>query len=215
MSELLAKSATGSNPPQPTAGESAKSASSARFALNGNSSLAINLLHLFVLSSFAFSQVLYDHISREPGLVTKYVHNMRALLVLVVFISFVLPLILSLFEVLIGVFGKSARETTHILLVLTLSLVLILPVLNRRAANVFVLALLLGAVLTWAYGTFPRIRSVLTVAAPAVIFFPAVFLCNSPATRMLANLNSGATAAGKPVPVVMVVFDEFCGESIK
>lgn len=220
MSELLANSANGTNPPQPDAGDSARSARTARFALSGNSSLAINLLHLFVLSSFAFSQVLYDHISREPGLVTKYVHNMRELLVLVVVISFVLPLILSLFEVLMGVFGKSARETTHILLILLLSFVLILPVLNRftttwRASNVFVLALLLGAALTWAYGTFPRIRSVLTVAAPAVIFFPAAFLWNSPATRMLAILSSGATAAGKPIPVVMVVFDEFCGESIK
>jgi hypothetical protein len=180
----------------------------------------LDILHLFTLSSFAVSQTLYDHIANTPALVTRNVNGPAALLVLVFILSALVPLTLTVVELVASFLGRRAREATHIVLMLFLFLVLILPVLNRftadwRAVYVLICGILLATIAAMAYSAAPRVRSVLTVASPAILIFPGVFLFHSCVTNFLFPDVLSRTTAKRPVPIVMVVFDEFCGITLE
>lgn len=75
-------------------------------------------------------------------------------------------------------------------------------------------AALAGMVFVSAYVRFPAVKLFLSVLAPSVFIFPAVFLASSPITRVVPGNSSPRLELAKvgpvedAVPVVMVIFDE-------
>src|SRR5205807_4329605 len=77
------------------------------------------------------------------------------------------------------------------------------------------LTLAAGVVATWAYFRFGRARTVVSVAAPAILIFPAMFLLASPVARhFFFPSQKIETSRWNPVPVVFVVLDELCGATL-
>lgn len=179
----------------------------------------LDILHLFVLSSFAISQPLYDYMLREPALVERNVHNLGGLLILTATVSLAFPLVLTLLEIAAGVLGTRVREAVHLGLLLTLGLLLALPTVNRlfprgHAAGAALIALAGSGVATGLYLRFSRLQSAVTLAALGVFAFPLFFSCSPPIARTTQPQATHPTQARRSLPVVYIIFDEFCGQSL-
>jgi hypothetical protein len=75
----------------------------------------------------------------------------------------------------------------------------------------------LGAGAVLGYRRVGWMRSIVTMASPALLVFPLWFLFLSPISSLLypsPRPQRAAVRVHNPVPVVMVVFDEFCGVSL-
>jgi hypothetical protein len=73
-------------------------------------------------------------------------------------------------------------------------------------------AILVGSVATWAFLRFDPARQATRYLLPAPLLFLAIFLFATPSGAVLLDRGSGigtAAEVGNPVPIVMIVLDEF------
>jgi hypothetical protein len=173
------------------------------------------LLHLAVLAAFAVAQPLYDLLGTHPAYLIDMEVGLPAILWLVALLSFALPA--ALVAILWGAGRLLPRAKTPLFAVSAYSLLalMVLPLEKRLIIHpgevALGLALAVAAALIAAYSRFGGLRSVVTVASLAIVIFPARFLFHSPITELVFPRKKAAAAGGGAVPVVMVVFDEFCG----
>jgi hypothetical protein len=187
------------------------------------------LLHVFTLSCFAVSQPLYDRLSRHTTYLIDQGATRPAILLLTFVVLTAVPAVLALVEMLAGCCGARWRLRVHAAIVLLLSALLGLlaarhltehEALLRAGVSPYIAiaaALTAAAVCAcWYLRTtwFPRL---VTVASIAIVIFPASFLCLGPVSSLMfppdPHLERHAEAS-RPAPVVMIVFDEFCGMSL-
>lgn len=175
-------------------------------------------LHLLVLFNFAVTQPVFDLLSvRFP-----YLRDLN--IPAAVIYGFVFGLTLGLPALLIlGVL--SARlgglrlfvwvQTTAVFGLLVL---LALPALKQAAFLMSILvylgSLLLAAGGTWCYWKSPKLRSFLMLCACGVPLFPTLFLMRYSTSTVVTYAVTQRTPRWTPAPVVMIVFDEFCGASL-
>jgi hypothetical protein len=176
-------------------------------------------VHLFVLSSFAIAQPVYDRIGERPAYLADMGVGAGAILLLAAIFSLGLPAILSAIVWGVARIWPRARNSIHAVVVYLLMIVTAAPLINRAAfLPVWLsigLAVAAGAFATAAYFKFPRIRTVVTVAAPVIVAFPAMFLLTSPVARHYFFPRQKIEAAKwNPIPVVVVVLDELCGMTL-
>mgnify|MGYP001169170953 CR=1 FL=1 len=172
-------------------------------------------LHLSVLSSLAVAQPLYDLLSRYPEFFVARHSRPTDILLLVLFLTLLLPLFFVVVERIGGELdGRLQRLFRAIFLTLVLAIIA-LQVLQRIPGIPGLLqiagALLVASSLCALYVRSAQTRFYLTVLSPAIRLFPALFLFSSPLYRILSPHPSDRTfeaLTGANTPVVLVVFDE-------
>ena len=176
-------------------------------------------LHLFVLTTFAITQPAYDRLGGNPGFLTDSGVEPAGVLLIAAVLSLLIPAGVALTAWGIGRVFPRARRPVFATALFILSALIALPIVKRiesylSAALVISLGLALAGAAVWAYFASRRVRSVVTVAAPAVIVFPAIFLFSSPISSMFGAARQIETARWNPVPIVMLVLDELSGQSL-
>ncbi|HEX2161090.1 MAG TPA: sulfatase-like hydrolase/transferase, partial [Thermoleophilaceae bacterium] len=183
-------------------------------------SVLLSFLHLAVLSAFALAQPLFDLLSDNPEFFAARGSTATDIIVFGVLLVLVPPALLLAIELLVGLAGSAARRGAHLVLMALLAgIVFVQALKDAVGASDFVLialALALGALAAVLYARAEPVRSFLTVLSPAPLVFLILFLFISPVSKItLADDASAQTIGGiKPVPVVMVVFDELPGTSL-
>jgi hypothetical protein len=178
-----------------------------------------NVLHLVVLTTFAVTQPAYDRLGGNPGFLGESGLAATGVLLLAAVVSLLVPLTVALPVWAIGRIIPRAQSSVFALALFVLFALIALPVVKRLefmlpAWLLTAAALALAGAAVWLYFAFRRFRSVVSVAAPAIIIFPALFLLHSPVSAIFSAPREIHTAHWNPVPVVMVVLDELRGTSL-
>jgi hypothetical protein len=176
-------------------------------------------LHVFVLTSFAIAQPFYDRLGERGGFLADKEVRAPAILILVLIVSLLLPAILVVLENLAAYVSKAAYEMFHAILVFVLLLLIAIPAVKRIEAAfsgsvVLCLAILAAVFAAWSYFEFRKLRQAVSLASPGIVIFPAAFLFSSSVTGILFPPTGDRAVATNPVPVVLLVLDEFSGSTL-
>lgn len=176
-------------------------------------------LHVFVLTSFAVAQPFYDRLGERGGFLADKEVRPPAILVLVLIVSILFPALLVLLENLAAYCSKTAYEMFHAVLVFVLLLLICIPALKRIEAVlagsiVLGLGIFAATFAAWSYFEFRKLRQAISLAAPGIVIFPAAFLFSSSVTGILFPPVSVRALAANPVPVILLVLDEFSGSTL-
>jgi hypothetical protein len=176
----------------------------------------IDALHIFTLVSLAFAQPLYV-LSRNAEFFIAHSSAPIDIIFLILCLYVLLPLVLIGVEVIAGLVGRKYRKGFHYFFIASLLACIALVLLNKYAGNfsgttVVVGSVVFGILATFAYIRFQEIRKFITILFPAIFIFPYLFLFDSPVNKVVFPEKDPLAVAVKvedPVPIVMVVFDEF------
>lgn len=183
-------------------------------------------LHLFALSAFAFTEPLLGALARQ----TVYLHDEQFGAVefgAVLFaLAFVVPAAWLLLDVITRhIATRNAgrgRNTVLFLLSFLVALSLLRPtaqwdfLAENYSAWVFSLAVAFPA--AWffirSYDRYEGLRRWLTLSVIGIVVFPMSFVWQMQNLQRQRSENESRCHAETPVPVVMVVFDEFSGTTL-
>lgn len=178
-------------------------------------------LHVFVLLCLAFAARLYDVLGRQPQFFVARRSEAVDVVLFVLTLSLLLPGLVVLAEWLAGLASRRVGRGCHAAVVFLSAAAIAVAALRRIEGlpgwPAVLLALSLGLLGAVAYFRFAAARALVTILGPAVVLFPGLFLFASPVFRLLsgaADPPALAVPVGKPAPVVILVFDEFCGTSL-
>lgn len=180
---------------------------------------ALDALHLFVLTAFGVAQPLYDRLGeRSSFLVDKGIRS-PAVLILIASVSLIFPATLVLIEWLARRFiGRRAHEAVHAIFLLVLISLIALPIwkINEvfTGSTALTAAILSAAAIVVMYFWQPLVRTILTVASPGIVVFPAALIFFSSVTGRFFPPARVHVDRFEPSPVIVLVFDEFCGSSL-
>jgi len=188
---------------------------------SGPCRFVVRALHVFVLLNLALTARLYDLLARQPMFFVARRSESVDVVLLVLALSVLLPALVVLGLWLAGLPSRRFGWWCH-LVVMWLSLAAIVAAALKPAqwlggSSALWLAASLGALAAAAYARFAAARTAVTILSPAVILFPAIFLFGSPVLTLLTTTADPPVLdveVGRPAPVIMVVFDEFCGTSL-
>jgi hypothetical protein len=172
-------------------------------------------VHVVVLTTFAFAQPLFDLLGRNAEFFIVRGSTRSDVIAFALGAVLIPPLLLLAVEALAMLVGSLVWLTVHVAIVGSLAGLVVLGALHAQlgggAALIgFVVLVALGA--SAAYLLVPVVRSFLTVLAPAPLIVGALFLFNSPVSKLLTpedTLAAPAAAVESRAPVVLFVFDEF------
>jgi Sulfatase len=174
-----------------------------------------NGIHLAVLSALAIAQPVLDILGKNPAFFVVRGSSDTEIVLFALILTFGPALVLMAVEVAAGVVSRPLAEALHVLFVGALSALLALYLLTRLelldGPASIAAAVLAGAAAAFAYARAPTARFVLTVLAPAPFLLVALFLFNSPVSKLVradAPKVRAATVDAR-TPVVLIAFDEF------
>lgn len=176
----------------------------------------IEFLHLFALAGFAVAQPLYDLLGQNPEFFVSYKAGPELILGMVFVLSVGMALGLMLLELAAWPFGERVRNSLHLVFVFGLAFLTVLPPVQRMVDGSDLLivgfAFLIGFFFSVLYVRWQAVRLFLTVLSPVVVAFPLWFLMFTPVGRLVmpdAIEPQADIEINNPVPVVLVVLDEF------
>lgn len=177
-----------------------------------------DILHVFVLVNFAIAQPIYDRLGERSAFLIDMQLGMPAMMTLVALLSVAVPIAIVSLEWLVLWWSRKAYNAMHLTVIMVLLLLLALPfaklAVGLNGCSVICIGVMAASIGTWCYSAFKNIRSVITLASPGMIVFPVVFLLHSWSSMATALPPSSKSDKWQPAPVVMLVFDEFCGSSM-
>ncbi len=182
-------------------------------------SLRMTALHVFVLASFAITEPIYSLLGERTIYLADLGVGLRTILWLTAGLSVLLPGILAAGHWgLSRLMPRAASGLNAVVIFLLLALVA-LPALKRAVLlpgwMLIGLSLAAAAGAAYAYFAFKPVRSIVTVCTPAILVFPTVLLMRLPLGESASpKPSAGETNGGGGAPVVLVVFDEFCGMTL-
>lgn len=174
------------------------------------------LLELFALCGLAIAQPLLDITGRAPDFFLFHEARPIEILGLAGLVTLAPPLLCWSAGLLVGLAGRLARRTAHVLTVGALCVALAVQVgkgmLPVRGTPLAVLAVLAGVVLVAAYLRWAAAAMLLRVAAVGPLVFVALFVFASSTSPLLLGGKAHRAVAGRPVgphpPLVVIFFDE-------
>lgn len=174
----------------------------------------IESVHLFVLATFAVTQPIYDRLGQRPMFLADSNVGTSAILLLTATLSLLIPAVIPAALCCVGWLSPRARAPLYAVALYFLLLLLALPIAKQVEEDYLPDWMTIGLGLcgaggaAWAYFAFRQLRSVVTVAATGSVVFPVLFLFHSPVSSLFETPEKIETESWKPIPVVMVVFDE-------
>ncbi len=175
--------------------------------------LGIDLLHVFVLSSFAIAQPIYDLLGRHPTYFVAHGSKPVDVVALVLVLSLAPPAILAGCLLLARTLGATFYAAFFSMLQIVLVAAIALPEAGTWPGPGIgtLVAVGLGLLFALAYFKLRAVRLFLTLASPAILVFPIVFIFATPISKVaLARPPSSPTGAFTLPPeshVVFLVFD--------
>ena len=193
-----------------------KTTSSDEPYMTGKRVVFIDFLHLFALVGFAVAQPLYDLLGQNPEFFVSHKASPGLIIGMVFVLSIGVALGLVLLELAAWLVGEPVRRSMHWVFVFGLVMLTVLPPVQRVVHGTDLLivgfALLIGFFFSVLYVRWQTVRLFVTVLSPAVVAFPLWFLLFTPVGRLVLPDAIEAQAnieINNPVPVVLVVLDEF------
>jgi hypothetical protein len=177
--------------------------------------LALNLIDIVVLTGFAIAQPLFSLLAHSAGFFLLH-RSKPADLLLLVALTYAVPAGVALLVEWPAMWkGPRAGMMAHHVLLSVLLTINMLPLARRTglpAIAALVLAAAAGVFLAVVYLRVRTWRFSLVYLSPTVLLFPALLLVFSPASAFFLPGRPPekiSARADNPVPIVMVVFDEF------
>ena len=184
--------------------------------------LLINIVHVFMLCSFAVAQPLFDLLARDAAFLVVHRAGMLDVLGLIGLLCVVIPSGFGALELAARAFGMRSQEWMHYgnvaFLVTVVSLPPLVTVDSWSGALLFGLAAGIGVAVTVCYAAFSSVRLFFTLLSPAILFFPTLFLFHPEIAPVMFSRSEMAPSLAKPVSldprtrnmpsVVLVVLDE-------
>jgi hypothetical protein len=173
-----------------------------------------NGAHLTALSAFALAQPLLDILGKNAAFFAVRGSSSLQIVLFALVVTFALPAALLAVEFTVDLASHSLARAVHLLFVGGLSAVVVLHALTNGDVLSGVAALAaagaVGALATAVYWRARVIASFLSVLAPAPLVFLALFLFDSPVTKLVFVHTPAVQAATvqSRTPVVVVIFDE-------
>jgi hypothetical protein len=175
--------------------------------------LGRNALHLGVLSSFAIAEPLLDLLGRTPEFFVVRGSTAGDVIFFALALTFAPPLALVLVEAVVARVSVTAMRWFHNFFVAALAAVVAIQIVRKDLTGtipVFVVAAVIGVAFAALCIRTSGVRMFLTVLSPVPIIFVAIFLYRAPLGELNSTARTLSIAAPKhPVPVVLIVFDEF------
>ncbi|HVV99047.1 MAG TPA: sulfatase-like hydrolase/transferase [Planctomycetaceae bacterium] len=172
-------------------------------------------LHLAVLCAFAVAEPLFEMLDTRPAALAD--QGLVTLFLLSVVLIAGIPLPLIAMEELAGRISLRLRDWVHILLVSVLLTLFSWPLLKQTHAVPGIYLIPLGVVVGLlggaVYATSVWAQRLVSAASPGMLLFPVAFLCQSP-HWIPAPAPPPSLEVRNPTPVMLIVFDEFCGTSL-
>ena len=182
-----------------------------------NSRLRLALLngaHLTVLSAFALAQPLLDILGKNAAFFAIRGSTTREIVLFALAVTLLPPATFLAAELLVDLVSRPVARALHLVFVAGLSAVVVLHVLTKSDSLSGVTALVAAAAI---YLRARPFRSFLSVLAPAPLVFVALFLLDSPVSKLVfadTPKVDAATTVRSKTPVVLVVFDELTTVSL-
>ena len=178
--------------------------------------------HLAVLWAFAVAKPLFDVLADEPEFFVARGNTSVDIVVFGLAATFLPPTLMVLCEAALIPF-RAARRVLHLVFIGALVAAIALQVLAELAGGpgglLVLAALAVGAAGSAAYARTRLAPGVLSVLAPAPFVVAGLFLFVSPVSDLvLPQADEAAAAEGQvrgSTPVVMLVFDELSGASLR
>jgi len=182
---------------------------------SGVRGLALNFVDIVVLTGFAIAQPVFSLLAHSAGFFL--VHRSKPIdLLVLVFLAYAIPAgIAIILESLAALIGRGAVMAVHRLVLSVLLTINMLPLARRTGVPGVVsllIAMTVGIFLTVVYMRIRTWRWSLVYLSPTVLVFPALLLFFSPASAFILPGRPPKRISARienPVPVVLVVFDEF------
>jgi len=177
---------------------------------------ALRFAQLFAVSGFAFAQPLFDILGKNAEFFAVRGSTPGDIVLFALVVTFVPALVLWLVELVVGAFSSGAAAVLHYVFVGFLGAVFGAYALKRSGldgtAALIVGAVAIGVALAVAAWRLRPVRSFLTLLAVAPLVFLALFLFQSPTSKLV--ISSGTAQAAEirtraTTPIVFLLFDEF------
>ncbi|MEP6976727.1 MAG: sulfatase-like hydrolase/transferase [Thermoleophilia bacterium] len=174
-----------------------------------------NGIHLAVLSALALAQPVFDILGRNPTFFAVRDSSSTEIVLFAVALAVLPPIVLVLVELAVAAVSRGFARALHFIflgaLVALLALAVITKVDALTGSAALVVALAAGTGAALVYARTQAARSFLTVLAPAPLLFLALFLFQSPVSKLVFvdTPEVQAVTVSARTPVVLIVFDEF------
>ncbi len=173
---------------------------------------------LLLLFALALGQPLLDVLGRNAEFFVAREAAVGEILVLAAILTLGIPLLLAAMVLAAGALHPHAGAVLHAVLLVVLGAAWSLQLLERGAAGwsvpglpLLVAAVLAGVVVCAALFASLHLRSVARLGLAVPLLVAGLFLLGSPVSRIVMPASAEVAQEGiaDPVPIVMVVFDEF------
>jgi len=174
----------------------------------------VNGAHLTVLSAFALAQPLFDILGQNPEFFAVRGSTGTQIVLFALAVLLAVPAVLIGVELAVSIVSRAVAKWLHLAFVCCLTAVIALHISTKTDSlageTAIVAAVLLGVGGTLLYWRVSAIRTFLTFLVPAPFVFLALFLLNSPVSKLvfLESAEAKTVAVQSRTPVVMLVFDE-------
>ena len=175
-------------------------------------------LHIFGLFNLAVAQPLLDILGKNATFFVANHLKTGDIILMVAGLCIAIPALLTGLVIVCRLFGKMASDVVLLVLVGILVGLIFLPFAKRIPAMpgiaMIVLSVLAGVGIAVLYARAQHIRSFMNAISLAIIIVPSVFLFASPVSKLVfestkSSLPKSSVSMKNPVPIVMVIFDEF------
>ncbi|HET7807810.1 MAG TPA: sulfatase-like hydrolase/transferase [Gaiellaceae bacterium] len=177
---------------------------------------AVRGAQLLAASGFALAQPLFDLLGKNPEFFAVRGSTPGDIVLFALVVTFAPALVLLAVELLVALVSEAAAGVLHLVFIGFLAAVFGVQALKRLNVDgttvLIVGSVLVGVGIAVAAWRWPAARSFLTLLGLAPLLFLALFLFQSPTSKLVIS-NGDAQAAAIRVrattPVVFLLFDEF------
>jgi hypothetical protein len=176
--------------------------------------------HLAALCSLAFAQPLFDILGKNPAFFAVRGSSSGEIVLFALALTLLPPAILTAVESAAGLASATAARGLHLVFVAGLVAVIVLQALTKRdtldGVGALVTAGFLGVAGAVVYWRAQAVRTFLTFLAAAPVVFLALFLFNSPVSKLVfpEQAQAKSVSVSSRTSVVVIVFDELSTGSL-
>src|SRR4051812_34169223 len=177
---------------------------------------AVRGAQLLAASGFALAQPLFDLLGKNAEFFAVRGSTAGDIVLFALVVTFGPALVLLAVELVVGVFSESAGFVLHHVFLGFLGAVFGVQALKRSGVDGTVVliagAVVIGVAIALAAWKLPPARTFLMVLAAAPVLFLALFLLDSPTSKLVISSGTAEAAAIRTratTPIVFLLFDEF------
>ena len=185
----------------------------------GPRTLSADILQVCVLYCFAIVQPAFDLLGKRDSFAIDIGASRGGVIALALVLTVVGPCLLALLLWLANRLSVGFREGLMLGLVWLFGAAICFPLLRHNSLLIgwplVGTSLLLAVGFAWLFARWEGVRRAVSWAGLGCFLFPVLFFTSTKLSRVVFATPEKVTSTGRPIPVVMVVFDEFCGLSLQ